>query len=450
MQTHAHAHAHKRDSEHIACPFVCTVAPCLTDTVPCCAHVCSCVLLFGHVPVLSMHCRLRRALLDAEIDAQRSGESAESARRGASATQAELDRTRALLAAARAEAHAERQRAAAADAAAATSAAQAAEAQAALSRDHLDAAALQHARGANGVHVRAGCRDDVQAEVQELRAGRAALAMAAEDAQRERMQLAAQVDSVQQQLADARAAAAKAAAARDALAMQLFGREVDGSSASGAQQQLLTWQPSSPVSSPRQQCVVPPAGEGALVRCERLGRLLSERDAEARSLRQQLLELQLALSDARGAAAAADAAARTARQERDAAASALAEADAAARSSRQDAEQQSRRAAALAGDVARLTDAQREAERVRVAQAALAADAQAAMDGAASARSAQAAAEARALALADQLAESQREWADERDALVAAKQQVRLVVQQQALHKTAQHYAILCDAYIHQ
>lgn len=260
---------------------------------------------------------------------------------------------RSQLTAAKADAHVQQQRLAAAEANAATTAAQLLEAQANLSKVTTEAQALQQESEARLATARLSCSAcaEKSGQVLELQQQLAAVRGAGEEQQRGRQEAAAALEACRSELDSVKAALAVAQRARDHLYQQLHGGGglVIGGDAGGAAGSELggygLYNHNATVGSPTrmqlQMQMVSAAGaeEGGLIqRCTNMALQLQQQDVELSSLRQQLVEQQLALSEAQTSCGSAERQLQQAAGELKSARAAAGEASAAASAARQEAD----------------------------------------------------------------------------------------------------------------
>jgi chromosome segregation ATPase len=253
---------------------------------------------------------------------------------------------RSQLTAAQADAHIQQQRLSAAEATAATTAAQLLEAQANLSKARAEAASLQQDSdgklaaaklSCGGCAEKAGKLLEVQQQLQPTQA------MLAEQRQHCKS-LEDQLEAVRAELQGAKASLAAAQQVKDQLHYQLHGcLEAPSAGSAGYEPYAGTgylkyggYAPGSPTRMQMQMQLVP-AEEGLIQRCSALSMQLQQQEVELGSLRQQLLEQQLALSEAQTSCGSAERQLQQAAYELKAAHSAAADASAAASAAREDA-----------------------------------------------------------------------------------------------------------------
>lgn len=322
-------------------------------------------------------CRLRRALLDAEIDTQRSTVASEAAHKRLADLEAELTKARCAgklrrfqqhtpcggrqqppavkhfpplggscphsrlphvcrrsqLTAAKADAHIQQQRLSAAEATAASTAAQLLEAQANLSKARAEASSLQQDSHAALAAAKLSCSSCAEkaGKVLELQQQLGPTKAMLAEQQQHCASLEAQLEAARSELQGARASLAAAQQAQNQLFYQLHGC-ADALLLPGAAGQpaggLL---PGSPNRMQMQLMSLAEGQQQGLVqRCSALTLQLQQQEVELASLRQQLLEQQLALSEAQTSCGSAERQLQQAAAELKAAHSAAAEAGAAA------------------------------------------------------------------------------------------------------------------------
>jgi hypothetical protein len=390
---------------------------------------------------------------------------------------------RAQLAGAKAEADAQQRRLAAAESASAASGAQLLEAQAALSQAQLEVAKGQQQAEqrlaalqlqCKGCAEKAGQILDLQDEVEGLKARHVRLELPVQQEKCNNKALFEGLDDCRSELHQAKAALVDAVRSRDQLFVQLHGS--DGGSAAAAAAAaggavaavpgsycsnigvqraadvpMLAWGSAagsaahSPVKRAscasgyavgvQQQLPMQLGDEGLIQKCSSMQQRLQEQDAELRSLRQQLLELLLQLSDAQSAASIAQQQLQHCKAELDTAkahaarsAAAATAADTAAEAVRQELAQLQLQ---LAQQSPELAAAKAQAEKLEAQQRVLLGDMKESMDAAASAAAGQQAAVMRAEALQVQLDElqerseaAQQQWKQQVAGLQEAKEQV--------------------------
>lgn len=331
-------------------------------------------------------CRLRRALLDAEIDTQRSTVASEAAHKRLADLEAELTKARCAgklrrfqgfapcdgrqqpaavkhcmlfgmcgscphsrlrhvcrrsqLTAAKADAHIQQQRLSAAEATAASTAAQLLEAQANLSKARAEASSLQqdsHAALAAAKLSCSGCAEKA-GKVLELQQQLAPTKAMLAEQQEHCASLEAQLEAARSELQGARASLVAAQQAKDQLFYQLHGCADALPLPGPAGQPAGGLLPGSP-GRMQMQLMSPAEGQqqAMIQRCSALTLQLQQQEVELASLRQQLLEQQLALSDAQTSCGSAERQLQQAAAELKAAHGAAAEAGAAAAAAQEEA-----------------------------------------------------------------------------------------------------------------
>jgi chromosome segregation ATPase len=326
-----------------------------------------------------------------------------------------------------------------------------------------------------GCAEKAGQIIDLQDEVQGLKARHVRLELAVQQEKSNNKALFEGLDDCRSELDQAQAALVDAVRSRDQLFVQLHGSgggsAVAAAAAAGgavaampgsccgsdgvqcaADVPMLIWGSAagsaahSPVKRAsctsghavglQQQLPVPSGEVGLIQKCSNMQQRLQEQDAELRSLRQQLLELQLQLSDAQSAASIAQQQLQQCKAELDSAkadasrsAAAAATADAVTHTLRQELAQLQLQ---LAQQSPELAAAKAQAEKLEAQQRVLLGDMKDSMDAAASAAAGQVAAAARAESLQVQLDELQGElqsahqqWKRQLVGLEEAKEQVQ-------------------------
>lgn len=257
---------------------------------------------------------------------------------------------RSQLTAAKADAHIQQQRLSAAEATAATTAAQLLEAQANVSKARAEAASLQQDFEARLAAAKLSCSacaekaGKVLELQQQLQPTKAMLA----EQQEQCKTLEAQLEAARAELQGAKASLAAAQQAKDQLYYQLHGRwegstgqHAGGIGDHGTGAHTLPYvayvgSPSRMPGSPgrMQMQLVLPNEEGLIQRCSALTMQLQQQEVELGSLRQQLLEQQLALSEAQTSCGSAERQLQQAAIDLKAAHAAAAEASAAAADAR--------------------------------------------------------------------------------------------------------------------
>eukprot|EP00775_Hariotina_reticulata_P011703 gene11703-11848_t len=410
--------------------------------------------------------RLRRALLDAEIDTQRATVAADTARQKVSDVEAEVAKTRSQLSAARAEAEQTQRRLTAVEAAAASTAAQLLEAQAALSKTSAEAAQANEQLEQRVLAARLDCRGcaeragqllEVQQQLRELQAGKRTLELALVHEQQHSRAVQQEVQDCKQELRQARAAASNAEQAREQLHMQLHG--IQGCCGSPVVQQRLSPLPSPPMQQQRQAPQLASSspisaaglglgsdvpllgwaplspgwqqqqqGEGLIHQCGRQQLQLQEQGAQLQSLRQQLLDLQLQLSDAQSRADVAQHNLQELQGElaeaKTAAAMAMASAASTGKDAAAKAEQLLQMQHKLLAQASELATAQAQVDKLEAQQKILMGDLREAVDAAAQAGTAQSAAAATADQLHKKVEDLQRQLQNEQQQWQVKEQQL--------------------------
>lgn len=252
---------------------------------------------------------------------------------------------RSQLTAAKADAHIQQQHLSAAEATAATTAAQLLEAQANLSKARAEAASLQQDSDSKlaaaklscgGCAEKAGKLLELQQQLQPTQA------MLTEQRQHCKG-LEDQLEAARAELQGAKASLAAAQQAKDQLHYQLHGclEPPPAGPPAGHEPYPGSGYPMcggyAPGSPSRMQMQLVPAEEGLIQRCSALSMQLQQQEVELGSLRQQLLERQLALSEAQTSCGSAERQLQQAAYELKAAHGAAADASAAAATAREEA-----------------------------------------------------------------------------------------------------------------
>lgn len=246
---------------------------------------------------------------------------------------------RSQLTTAKADAHIQQQRLSAAEATAAATAAQLLEVQANLSKARAEAASLQHEADARlaAAKLQCGSCAEKAGQVLELQQQLQSSTAQLREEQQHSKSLAAGLDACKTELEAVKAALTTAQHARDQLFLQLHGSGDFSMAGDGiAALEAPGWKPFG--SPARMQLQLVPAEEGLIQRCSNLALQLQQQDVELDSLRQQLLEQQLALSEAQTSCGSAERQLQQAAAELKAARMAAAEATTAAAAARREAD----------------------------------------------------------------------------------------------------------------
>lgn len=332
------------------------------------------------------------------------------------------------------EAETERRKLTTAEAAAATSYAQLLEAQAAASKAQLEAVKAQQQAEMKVTAVQlqcGGCADkagkllSLQEELQGLQTSKTTLQIAVQDEQQYGREATRRLEECRMDLERARITLSQAEQQRNELYAQLYGSDCSGCPAVTAvvtgpaleQYPVLGWSAEGSTmlsGSPQKACGDPenkaapvygswyspvcthwmqrqqPPGEGLFQRCENLQLQLRQQGVEVKSLREQLLELQLQLSDAHSAAGMAQQQLQDTRSKLVAAEAAAAQASAEAAAAVKEGEQHKQQVFQLQLQGPELAAAKNQLEKLEAQQRVLLADLKEAMNAAADASASQA------------------------------------------------------------